>query len=138
MLGHCIIIIILNEDAIIQAGKAGNKAYKLQLNKGFKMDNGLLKEFTNSGWLRGNQALLEKELQNIIKQITSNTADSVFDYLEKIQHLLAIALWKDKITLSDYLDRFTRFFDRLDSKEEREYIKNNIWQIKEQFSANKE
>jgi hypothetical protein len=87
----------------------------------------------NSEWVANNQDKLQKEIEHIINKINVNTEDDVFDILEKIQDMLAVALWKDNIVLNDYLEKFTRFFDRLDSKDERFYIKNNIETIKIRF-----
>lgn len=75
-------------------------------------------------------ATIEKEIKELFLRIkkcnTLQQANYFFDLLQKIQEILAQLFYKQKITLSENLQKFVSDFDRIDDPWLREYMLNAI------------
>lgn len=80
--------------------------------------------------ISGGMEFIEKEIRllfNSLKQTNSITeADLIFRNLEDIQFVLAQAVFKDGVNVSDFLRKFIYDFDRIDDTDVKKYQYNKI------------
>lgn len=77
---------------------------------------------------------IESELESTVREVMGKIihlnsyelSQEYFEVLDNLQFVSANLLFKYKICMSDYLDKFTRDFDRVDNSEHRLHLYNQI------------